>query len=1419
MSGHAIPTPGTWTFSYGTGANQDTTQIVCPCGGTTRYRFNGTGVNGTFSGWNAGTLAEVTLVDGAVTLDDRTLTWTPSDAISTDPVSGPNGIWSDPQVYRPLLQQQQITRDGQTFTTTHTYHTGAGGNFNDYGQPYDTEETNGASPYQARHTTRTFQYGFTPYIVGRLASVSVTETVAYGQSDGTTSSSWTYDLATGFLTSQTIRGFITTFQERADGNVGAAVDGLGNTTTFGYDWGHVNDVRTPNLHTTYTIVPEGLVTAETHVGTSPDVSFTTGYVYDAALRLHETDPPGANPITYTPDDVHGSYVRVAQGGSTIEHDVDAFGREWQVFNSLGLKRSIIRDLCGRVTFDGDPYTNTWTGQGTSYQYDALGRVTKVTDAAGHSTTITPSGADVTRTDANAHTTTYHAIAFGDPANARLASVTDAAGNMTLYRYDVTGALASVSGPASGVTRTWVINAHGLPDSETQPESGTTSYTYDAVGNLATTTDANGTVTTLTYDHDNRLATRSSSGDSTDNVTITYDSLGRVKTLTGTAATTTYSANVAARTVTRADTTSAGTFSSTSTRDANDNLSQILYPTGRTVAYHYDAENRLTEVDHTPPGASSSSVFASSFTYGDDGRLASYLTGAVTHNFTYQFDRPSHLWTSGGSAPLDLTYGYDNVGNVTGITDPRTGASQSFGLDALDRLTTATGPWGSLQWTYDAAGNRTAETTGSGSTTYTYNAATQRLASTSGQNTETFTYDTVGQLTSDGIISQYTYSPLGHLKGATRTSVNASYAYDPSGERLSKSTVAGQTIYSIRGGSGETLSEYQNSCGAVIWTRDLIYAGGQLLGAAKAVATQPTISMASATASVSETASSVPVSVVLTTPNGAALGCAASVVVSIPAAGANWATFSQTVTFASGSANGATQSVSIPLSDDHLFNGNQTLTVSLSGPAGGAIGATPTEVITIVETDLPTIAFAASTTSVNENAGTANLVVSVGNTTIALPAAISTQYAFTNGTAVNGTNYRGTAGTVTFPAGSGPGATQTIPVRIIDDDVYAGNLTFSAALSAPSGATLASPTSVTVTIVETDPPPAPVIVLEAPGDGTIWGSHVSVSGYAYDAHAMNGGTGITAVNVYAYPNADQSQTPVFLGTASYGTSRPDVCSGQFTNCGFSLAAVLPSTGTWLVRAFGQDPLGATFYASSNTKTFTVQPTPRMNVDVPANGTVASYFWISGWAIDAGAGSGTGVDLVQVWAYPNPGSGQSPVFVGTATYGGSRPDVGAAYGSQFTPSGFGLSANLGAGYYQVVVYAHSTVTGSWSQAQSVYVTVTAGIYMSVDTPANNATVSQTFAVGGWAVDTRSSSGTGVAGVSIIVTPDGGSATGYSSAYGGSRPDVGAYFQDSRFTPSGWGATLTLSPGGYTLSLYPLSTVTGTFGPPTVIHVTVQ
>jgi len=69
---------------------------------------------------------------------------------------------------------------------------------------------------------------------------------------------------------------------------------------------------------------------------------------------------------------------------------------------------------------------------------------------------------------------------------------------------------------------------------------------------------------------------------------------------------------------------------------------------------------------------------------------------------------------------------------------------------------------------------------------------------------------------------------------------------------------------------------------------------------------------------------------------------------------------------------------------------------------------------------------------------------------------------------------------------------------------------------------------------------------------------------------------------------------------------------------------------------------------------------------------------------------------VWAYPARADGVvtgPPQFVGAAQLGGSRPDVGAVYGSQFNSAGFNLNGGnvSGTGYWLLIVYAKSAISG--------------------------------------------------------------------------------------------------------------------------------
>ena len=220
-------------------------------------------------------------------------------------------------------------------------------------------------------------------------------------------------------------------------------------------------------------------------------------------------------------------------------------------------------------------------------------------------------------------------------------------------------------------------------------------------------------------------------------------------------------------------------------------------------------------------------------------------------------------------------------------------------------------------------------------------------------------------------------------------------------------------------------------------------------------------------------------------------------------------------------------------------------------------------------------------------------------------------------------------------------------------------------------------------------------------------------------------------------------------------------------------------------------------------------PRMWIDMPGTGAKLQPLRIAGWAIDLAAATGSGVDTVHVWAYPNPGSGTPAIFLGAAWYGGDRPDIAAAFGQdRFRLSGYDLTTSvaLAPNTYQVVVFAHSTVTGTFNQAQTVNIEIrTPNPAQWIDIPSNGAQVGAAFTVAGWAIDRNAPSGVGVDAVDLYAQLNGaGPLIALGRALTGpARPDIGAYF-GSQFTNSSWGMTASgLSPGYYLISVYPHNT----------------
>jgi hypothetical protein len=96
-----------------------------------------------------------------------------------------------------------------------------------------------------------------------------------------------------------------------------------------------------------------------------------------------------------------------------------------------------------------------------------------------------------------------------------------------------------------------------------------------------------------------------------------------------------------------------------------------------------------------------------------------------------------------------------------------------------------------------------------------------------------------------------------------------------------------------------------------------------------------------------------------------------------------------------------------------------------------------------------------------------------------------------------------------------------------------------------------------------------------------------------------------------------------------------------------------------------------------------------IDAPAADArlTGSTVTVSGWALDAGSTTTTGVDRVDLYV--------DGTYVSTATYGDARPDMAAAFGPGFLSSGYHAPldlSRLGGGAHQLEMRAHSMISGS-------------------------------------------------------------------------------------------------------------------------------
>ena len=808
---------GTWNFDYlfdlGSG-NLAGTEVTLPSKHKVTFAYLPISYHMLAGNWS--------LFDRQVHAEDGTLLeWEHRDYHLLR-AARPNIEW-----FTPELSQRTITRAGRTYTTEYVYDLADTATLHNYHRPVQINES-GAPGELARSTGFTYLHltGVSPFLV----ALPTSETVAVG--NDAFARSWAYNNTTGFRVAESSYGITTTFTPDAFGNVATATKANGHTTAFGYSRGQVTQTSTPGVLVTRTINADGTVASETTAGR------TTSYEYDALSRVTVKRPPwSTNAITTEYDNASGASVTTRRGGSLVTTRLDGFGRPIHTENSVGVQTSTAYDAEGRKTYQSYPFVGTGD-LGTTFTYDALGRVTSETNPDGSVRSREYVGNAVTVRDEENRATVLTRLAFGHPDDVRLTGVLDAALSQWNYEYNALGSLTRVAGP-DGIERRWTYDTHNLLTTEQHPESGTVTYAYDAAGVLTQKTDARGTV--FTYGHDgNDRVTRvvaTPVGAVARETTIGYEpgsdnresaSLGAVDSQ--------FFYDDAGRLFARNDTIDGAAYTRRFEYDANDNPIHVTYPSGRRVTYAYDSENRLARVTDTT-GARD---VATDFAYHPSGAITSYRSGDGLTN-TIAFDAQRYWPTFIGAGALQLTYGnYDRVGNVRLIGDPRAG-DQTFSYDSLYRLATANGAYGSITYTYDGHGNRTGPD-------YEYWPGTLRLKR---QNVQQFGYDDNGNLTTAPPSVSYTYTPENMLETAVAGAATTTYTYDADQWRVRKADAV-STSYFLRGANGELLTESRNPGTSSAEARDYIYAGSRLLS----VVTSGGSVVSACTATLSPTSTSV-----------------------------------------------------------------------------------------------------------------------------------------------------------------------------------------------------------------------------------------------------------------------------------------------------------------------------------------------------------------------------------------------------------------------------------------------------------------------------------------------------------------------------------------------------------------------------------
>lgn len=589
------------------------------------------------------------------------------------------------------------------------------------------------------------------------------------------------------------------------GQLKKVTNALGHETTYDlYDAAaRLKQMTDANgVVTTYDYHPRGWVLSVTQTPPSGTARLTT-YEYDAVGQLKKVTHPDGSEQNYDYDAAHDLREITDNVGNKIEYTYDAKGNRTHelVYDPNGtLVRSTI------TGYDMRNFVESINAGGSVTQM--------VNNAVGNLTA---------QTDPNQNPSTTHAY---DPLD-RLTDTVDALTNTTAYDYNVADQLIQVTAPNGAVT-SYEYDDLGNQTKEVSADRGTLTYSHDAAGNVISQTDARGVTRAYGYDALNRLVSIDYAGTDED-VSYVYDAaqtpgiscghgVGRLCEVSDEAGHKQFTYDAFGN-VTQVDhAVASNTYTWLYSYDAGNRVTSMTYPSSRVVSYARDAIGRITGMDTTVNGVSTT-VIANRSYRGDGLRAEQQFGNGVWDTRTHDLQGRLTQHINAGSLPKD--YGYDDNGNILTIDDDT--GSRTYTYDVLDRLDSALLSSDTLGYAYDANGNRTSLTENSVAAPLGYQQNTNRLTQNNGT---AVSLDAAGNTLSDQNGSRvFEYKLSGRMdRVLVSGSEVARYDYDANGLRIIKTTPSETTLYQYDLG-GQMLAEAEPN-GQLF--REYLYADGELV---------------------------------------------------------------------------------------------------------------------------------------------------------------------------------------------------------------------------------------------------------------------------------------------------------------------------------------------------------------------------------------------------------------------------------------------------------------------------------------------------------------------------------------------------------------------------------------------------------------